>query len=307
MKQTLKVSIVLLGALTVAMWFGISSTNKKKEALEDQFAQLEKEVIRKESAFEEVMGLITEVEDQIGSIVEKENLVQGKSQEPLNNGKKENIMREIAMIDDLIFRSNQNIQTLTDKVKSTDIKLGVFEKRINALQADLTARQTVIGDLKTELIAKDEALALLVNKTDSLSTTINAKVEVIGQKELEVTQLTALNDELNKSYIAVGTFEDLQAKGVVDKEGGFLGFIGRSVALQDDADKTQFMELDRRTVSQLKIEASTLSLVSNHPSGSYQILPGDDESTKILEITDPETFWQISKYLVISKNSRAAR
>jgi len=299
--------MVLLGALTIAMWFGISSTNKKKEVLEGQFAQLEKEVIRKESAFEEVMGLITEVEDQIGTIVEKENLVQGQSQEPFNSGKKENIMREIAMIDDLIYRSSENIRTLSDKVKSTDIKLGVFEKRINALQADLTTRQSVIGELKIELVAKDEALALLLVQTDSLSTTINAKVEVIGQKELEVTQLTALNDELNKSYLAVGTYEDLQAKGVIDKEGGFLGFIGRSVALQDDADKTQFMELDRRKVSQLKIQAASLSLVSNHPSGSYQILPGEDEATKILEITDPESFWQISKYLVISKNSRASR
>ena len=307
MKQTLKVSMVLLGALTIAMWFGISSTNKKKEVLEGQFAQLEKEVIRKESAFEEVMGLITEVEDQIGTIVEKENLVQGQSQEPFNSGKKENIMREIAMIDDLIYRSSENIRTLSDKVKSTDIKLGVFEKRINALQADLTTRQSVIGELKIELVAKDEALALLLVQTDSLSTTINAKVEVIGQKELEVTQLTALNDELNKSYLAVGTYEDLQAKGVIDKEGGFLGFIGRSVALQDDADKTQFMELDRRKVSQLKIQAASLSLVSDHPSGSYQILPGEDEATKILEITDPESFWQISKYLVISKNSRASR
>lgn len=307
MKQTVKVSMVLLGALTVAMWFGISSTNKKKEVLEGQFAQLEKEVVRKESAFEEVMGLITEVEDQIGTIVEKENLVHGQSQEPLNSGKKENIMREIAMIDDLIFRSNENIRTLSDKVKSTDIKLGVFEKRINALQADLTTRISIISELKTELVAKDKALALLLVQTDSLSTTINAKVEVIGQKELEVTQLTALNDELNKSYLAVGTFEDLQAKGVIDKEGGFLGFIGRSIALQDDADKTQFMELDRRKVSQLKIQAASLSLVSNHPSGSYQILPGEDEATKILEITDPESFWQISKYLVISKNSRASR
>lgn len=307
MKQTVKVSMVLLGALTVAMWFGISSTNKKKEVLEGQFAQLEKEVVRKESAFEEVMGLITEVEDQIGTIVEKENLVHGQSQEPLNSGKKENIMREIAMIDDLIFRSNENMRTLSDKVKSTDIKLGVFEKRINALQADLTTRISIIGELKTELVAKDKALALLLVQTDSLSTTINAKVEVIGQKELEVTQLTALNDELNKSYLAVGTYEDLQAKGVIDKEGGFLGFIGRSIALQDDADKGEFMELDRRKVSQLKIQAESLSLVSNHPTGSYQILPGEDEATKILEITDPEAFWQISKFLVISKNSRASR
>lgn len=303
MKQTMKIGVVLLGALTIAMWFGISSTTKKKEVLEDQYAQLEKEILRKESAFEEVMDLITEVEDQIGTIVEKEGLVYGQSQEPLNSGKKENILKEIAMIDNLIFRSNQNIRTLTDKVKSSDIKLGVFEKRINALQADLKERQSVIVDLKTELIAKDEAMALLINQTDSLNTTINAQVEEIGQRELEVKQLTALNDELNKGYMAIGTFDDLRAKGVVVKEGGFLGFIGRKIGLQEDALKSEFIELDKRKVNKLRIEATSLSLISDHPSDSYQILPGEDETVKILEIINPEAFWQISKYLVISKKS----
>lgn len=303
MKQTMKVGMVLLGALTIAMWFGISSTAKKKEVLEGQYAQLEKEITRKESAFEEVMSLITDVEDQISSIVEKENLVYGQSQESLTHGKKENIMKEIAMIDNLIFRSNQNIKLLTDKVKSGDIKRVVFQKRINALQADLKERQTVIVGLKTELVAKDEALALLIDQTDSLNITINAKVEEIGQKELKVSQLTALNDELNKGYLVIGTFQDLRDKGVVDKEGGFLGLIGRKVTLQDDASKDEFMELDKRNMSQLRIEAASLSLVSNHPSGSYQIVPGESENVKILEITDSEAFWQISKYLVISKKS----
>ncbi len=303
MKQTMKIGMVLLGALTIAMWFGISSTAKKKEVLEGQYAQLEREIIRKESAFEEVMGLITEVEDQIGTIVEKENLVYGQSHESLNRGKKENIMKEIEMIDNLIFRSNQNIKILTDKVKSADLKRGVFQKRINTLQADLKERQTVIVNLKTELVTKDKALALLIHQTDSLNGTINAKAAEIEQKSLEVTQLTALNDELNKGYLAIGSFEDLKEKGVVDKEGGFLGIIGRKVTLQSDASKDQFMELDKRKVNQLRIEATSLSLVSNHPSGSYQILPGENETVKVLEITDPEAFWQISKYLVISKKS----
>ena len=302
MKQTMKVGVVLLSALTIALWFGISSTSKKKEDLELQVAGLENQMNRQESAFSEVMDLIVEVEDQIGDIVEKENLVYGQSQEPLNSGKKENILKEIAMIDNLIIRSNANIQELTDKVKSSDLKLGIFQKRINSLQADLFDRQTVITDLKAEISLKDQAIELMVVQADSLSSTLNAKVNEIGQKDLAVKQLTALNDELNKGYMAIGTFEELQEKGVVDKEGGFLGFIGRTVALQEDAESEMFIEFDKREISQLRIQAAELALVSNHPSGSYSILPTDEENIKILEITDPEAFWQISQYLVISKS-----
>lgn len=276
---------------------------QKKEDLELQVAGLENQMNRQESAFSEVMDLIVEVEDQIGDIVEKENLVYGQSQEPLNSGKKENILKEIAMIDNLIIRSNANIQELTDKVKSSDLKLGIFQKRINSLQADLFDRQTVITDLKAEISSKDQAIELMVVQADSLSSTLNAKVNEIGQKDLAVKQLTALNDELNKGYMAIGTFEELQEKGVVDKEGGFLGFIGRTVALQEDAESEMFIEFDKREISQLRIQAAELALVSNHPSGSYSILPTDEENIKILEITDPEAFWQISQYLVISKTS----
>ncbi|HEY9117112.1 MAG TPA: hypothetical protein VIN11_04750, partial [Roseivirga sp.] len=84
---------------------------------------------------------------------------------------------------------------------------------------------------------------------------------------------------------------------------GFLGLFGKTVALQENADEKAFMAVDRRNVQKLRIEAASLSLVSNHPQGSYQILPGESESEKVLEITDPESFWKISKYLVISKKS----
>ncbi|MFY0591759.1 hypothetical protein [Roseivirga sp.] len=307
MKQTMKIGMVLLGALTIAMWLTVSATSKKKEVIENRYANLEKEILKKESAFEEVMSLIIDVEEEITSIVEKENLVYSQSQEPFNQGKKESIMREIAMIDDLIIRSNENVKTLSDKIKSSEIKQGVFQKRLNALQADLKVRQTTIIDLKTALVAKEEAITFLNSQKDSLNVTVLAQVDAIEEKTLEVSQLTALNDELNKGYLAIGTFQDLKAKGVVDKEGGFLGLIGRKVTLQEDADMAQFLELDKRNINQLKIEAASLSLVSNHPSSSYSILPGESEGVKILEITDPESFWQISKYLVISKNSRAAR
>ena len=301
MKQSMKVGVVLLGALTIAMWFGISSVTKKKEVLTDQYNSLEAQMIEKESAFEDMLNLYDKVENQISDILKKENLIQHQSKDRLDRRNNEKIFKEISMIDDLIFRSKQDLKKLEDDSRSANLKLGVFEKRINGLQAELSERATVISTLKAELSKKDETLAMLISQQDSLNVTINAQLNDLEQRALEVQQLTAQNSELNKSFLAIGTFEDLESKGVVAKEGGFLGIFGKRVALQEEADAKAFMTVDRRNMQTLRIEAASLSLVSNHPQGSYQIIPGESESEKVLEITDPEAFWKISKYLVISK------
>lgn len=299
----MKIGVVLLGALTLAMWFGMSSINKKKEVLAQDVEMLEKRALQKELIFEEMVGMIDDVETQIDEIVKRENLIVDQRKEQFSNDQKSQLITELQMIDQLIINGADAIQSLNDKVRSSELRLGVFQKKINGLQADLKNRAQQIVDLKTELVAKDEALAFLMDQTDSLNVQINAYVETIGQKEFEIDQLQATNTELYKGYMAIGTFDELKTKGVVDKEGGFLGFLGRKMALQEDAELGQFMTVDKRNVNRLRIEASKLSLVSEHPSDSYQILPGDSEAIKILEITDPETFWQISQYLVISKKT----
>lgn len=299
----MKIGVVLLGALTLAMWFGMSSINKKKEVLAQDVEMLEKRALQKELIFKEMVGMIDDVETQIDEIVKRENLIVDQRKERFSNDQKSKLITELQMIDQLIIDGADAIQSLNDKVRSSELRLGVFQKKINGLQADLKNRAQQIVDLKTELVAKDEALAFLMDQTDSLNVQINAYVETIGQKEFEIDQLQATNTELYKGYMAIGTFDELKAKGVVDKEGGFLGFLGRKMALQEDAELGQFMTVDKRNVNRLRIEASKLSLVSEHPSDSYQILPGDSEAIKVLEITNPETFWQISQYLVISKKT----
>lgn len=303
MKQTMKIGVVLLGALTVAMWFGMSSINKKKEALALNLEKLEKKALQKELVFEEMVGMIDDVETQIEEIVTRENLIVDQRGEQFKGDQKGKLVSELQMIDALIIRSAKDIQSLNDKVRSSELRLGVFQKKINGLQADLKDRAEQIVNLKTELVAKDEALAFLMDQADSLNATINSQLRNLDEKEFEIGQLTALNTELNKGYLAIGTFDELKDKGVVDKEGGFLGLLGRKMTLQEDAELVQFMTIDKRQMNKLRIEASKLSLVSEHPSDSYAILPGETEDVKILEITNPDTFWQISQYLVITKKT----
>ena len=75
-------------------------------------------------------------------------------------------------------------------------------------------------------------------------------------------QLEALNKELNKAYLIIGTYDELKDKGVVDKEGGFLGLIGRKMTLQENADLKQFMVVDKRDISRLTIDANRFLSVS---------------------------------------------
>jgi len=303
MKQTMKIGVLLLGALTVAMWFGMSSSNKKKEVLTKEVDRLEKRALQKELIFEEMAGMIDDVETQIDEIVARENLIVDQRGEQFSQDQKSQVIAELQMIDELILRSAQDIQTLNSKVRSTDIRLGVFQKQINGLQADLKSKTKEIVGLKMDLAKKDESIALMMQEKDSLNRQLNAYVETLGNREFEIDQLQALNKELNKGYLVIGTYDELKEKGVVDKEGGFLGLMGRRIALQEDVSLTQFMAVDKRDVNRLRIQANRLALVSEHPSDSYAILPGDSEEEKILEITNPDTFWQISQYLVISKKT----
>lgn len=302
MKQTLKIGVVLLGAVTLAMWFGISSINKKKELLSANLERLEKKSIQKDLVFEEMLGLIDDVEGQIEEILQREHLVVQYG-EQIQQGQKERIAKEVQMIDDLILRSAADIQNLNDQLRASGLKMSHLQKKINGLQADLKDRVQQIVSLKEDLVAKDEALAFLMNEKDSLLYQVQTFEGEISQKDFQIDQLTALNTELNKGYLAVGTFNELKEKGVVRKEGGFLGVLGRKKALQEDAALTAFMAVDKRAVSRLKFEANQLELISEHPSDSYAIVPGETDRIKVFEITDPDAFWQISQYLVISKRT----
>ena len=79
MKQTIKIAVVLLVAVAFSLGWGLhtsSETNQKEvKSLMAENRQLTETIDNKESAYNEILYLMTEVEDQIKQIVEKENLV----------------------------------------------------------------------------------------------------------------------------------------------------------------------------------------------------------------------------------------
>ena len=91
--------------------------------------RLEKNTLQKELVFEEMVGMIDEVETQINEIMKRQNLMVDQRGEPFKGDQKGKLVSELKIIDELIIRSVQDIQTLNDKVRSSELRLGVFRKR----------------------------------------------------------------------------------------------------------------------------------------------------------------------------------
>ena len=306
MKQTLRIALVLLVAVTVSLTWGLFSASEDSKIAEAQLIKenqaLNDVIDQREIAFNDLLFSMTEVEDQLKQIIQRENLVYNHSLEPVNETGNDRIIEEIGMIDQLIARSKDNIHQLEEKVKGANLKTQVFQNRVNRLASDIKEREAMIADLKQDLASRDEALKFLTVQIDSLIEDSAEKDLALQAKQSEIDVLTEENNTLNKAYLAVGSFKELKDRGLVQRQGGFLWF-GRTIDVNEDADAQQYMQVDIREMSQLPVQAVQLDLLSEHPADSYQIVPGDNDNMKVLEITNPEEFWKVSKYLVISKKS----
>jgi hypothetical protein len=121
-----------------------------------------------------------------------------------------------------------------------------------------------------------------------MQTTIEKKDEKI------ITQ----TNELNKAFFTSGTFKELKERGLVTKEGGFIG-LGKKESLQKNFSDSSFKEINITEIKTFSVTSKEAKLITDHPAGSYEFVRGTDNKIKALEIKDPKQFWKISKYAIV--------
>lgn len=292
--------LTVLGFLVLLM---SSCSNEKEQLIEDQSStieQLENEIASKENDFEDILNLLDKAEAEMVKITKRETLVANASGEQ----RKEQLLEQIKVIDQLLENSGTRIEELSNKVKKSDLKSVALQKRVNNLAAALKSRDESIASLKEEILNQEEKLTLIAGRYDSLQLKTTMQKVALNDQEKQISMLTSSNEELNKVHYIVGSPKDLKAKGLVDKEGGLFGFLGRNTTIAPSADEQEFIEIDMGELTELPLAASKVELVSEHPADSYEIVQDEiEEDIKYLKIKDPKTFWKVSKYLVISVKS----
>jgi len=178
-------------------------------------------------------------------------------------------------------------QALQVAIKSMRKTLEAKEKEIARLEKELNNLQIEVKNLQDAVRFKEKQLAekdtLLAKKDEKIQT----QEKLIGDKETE----------LNKVYFIKGTSKELQAAGIIKKEGGILG-MGSVKLLSDKLGKDKIKTLHLKNDKILPLgPVRKKKIITPHPSDSYFFVARDGQY--YLKISYPDKFWSLSRYLVV--------
>lgn len=269
-------------AIIMAACTDNSKQVQQLQALHAQDSILTRQAQQKDSAIENYVKTLDEIQNNIDSIKSKEKIlsVAGTSEPP------HNIIADIKGLDERIVRENRRVYQLERRLKKEDKKDYDLQKVIKHLTKELAEKDEQIADLQTKLAASNSSLKTITEQ-------FNDSIAVIHRQREEIN---AMRTMVNTVYYTVGTSKDLKKQGIISKEGSIIG-IGGATELKSDIDNSKFTQGDMTKLQDIPINGKFNILITNHPAGSYKI--SGSKSSDTLHITDPSSFWSESKYLVI--------
>jgi hypothetical protein len=67
----------------------------------------------------------------------------------------------------------------------------------------------------------------------------------------------------------------------------------------EDFPDSLFAEIDVTETKTIPVNSKSVKLITEHPTGSYQLVRENENLISYIEIKDPAEFWRISKYAVV--------
>lgn len=258
---------------------GEKEGNPQLDSANNVNTELSGKLSEKEAALQEFVNAFNEIQDNLNTIKEKEKIVTTSSKTGDVKNKEDQIKEDLQAIYDLMGKNKNRIASLSKKLKNANVKMEGLEQMIVNLQAQIADKDNTIAELKLAIEA------------------LNIELSNLNTNYQEVEQETEVKTEkLNTAFYAFGTSKELKEKGVITKEGGFIG-IGKSTKVKDDFNKEYFTKIDITTTTSINIGAKKAKILTTHPSSSYKLV--GEKTVEKIEITNPEEFWGASKYLVI--------
>jgi len=284
------ISIILLMLLGVLFYSFYKKENNAQLALmEDQKMTFTEQLTTRDSMINQWLLSFDEIEKNLNVIKEKEKLISVNSSDTeVSKNRKEQILEDIKSINNLIEQNKKKIASLNAQLKASGGTITGLQTRIASLEETMVQYESEIAELKTTLVTKDSEIGQLNNHVVALNDTITRKVETINVQ----------TGKLHQAFLASGTYKDLKEKGLVIKDGGFIG-LGRKQFLVEDFSDSLFTEVDITQIKTIPVNSKDVRLITEHPSSSYELIKENEKQIAYISITNPEEFWKISKYAVV--------
>ena len=261
----------------------LSSTLENRDSLVNEMASTFDEI-------EQNLMFVRNKRDQMVSVPNEG----GKSQ-------KEILVADIKLMNEMLEESSKKIEELDKKLKASGIDIKSFKNKLAQLSKTIAEQDNNIQQLRAEVEQRDFKIAEMDTQIVQLTSENASKDDSIEYKSQVIAEISQTivekENEMNEVYFVAGTYGQLADKGVLTKEGGFLG-IAKNKAIRDDITENSFTKLDMRNTSQFPLNSKKAQLISEHPDNSYRLVEQNDKIA-YLEIENPEEFWKLTKYVIV--------
>ncbi|MBO5922009.1 MAG: hypothetical protein J6Q48_06445 [Bacteroidaceae bacterium] len=270
----------------------VVSCGPTKKELQANIDSLNVELTQANSEMESLMGLLNEVQEGFQQINEAENRVNVNSAENAPANVKEQVKADLAFIQAKMKENRERIAELEARVEKGDKNAAALRRTVKNLKAELAAKEEQIAALKAELEAKNIRIQQLDTEVANLTNDKNA----LTAKNAANEQVIANQDKaMHAAWYVIAKKKSLKEQNVLTNTGLFKkGDVMESANVNKDG----FTEIDIRKVVEIPVGAKKATLLSAHPEGSYELV-ADAEGMQVLKVLDPQTFWSVTRYLVI--------
>jgi chromosome segregation ATPase len=272
----------------------MASCNEAAKKAENQ-ARAERDslnqvIAQKDDEINDMMTTFVDIEEGFREITEAQNRVTlAKEGEGTNT--KQRIAENFQFIQSMMQQNKDLINKLKQQVRESSIKGDKLKKIIANLTEQMEKKDAQIAEMQAQLEAKDIHIGELKNEISNMKDDARA---LQTENDTQAKKLKEQEKQMNTAWFVFGTKDELKKQQIVTKDGLF----SKKKILEGNFNKDYFTKIDIRVDKEIKLYSKDAKVLTVHPASSYKLQP-DANKQYVLRITDPQTFWSTSKYLVI--------
>ena len=257
-----------------------------ESAIEQERDSLQRIINEKDIELNDIMSTFDEVQEGIRRINEAEGRVTIADGSPESASSKEVIRENMQFIREAMQQNRDMIAQLKEKLRTSSFNAEKLKKTVENLQSQIETQGKRIQELEAALAEKDAQLAAQGEQINSLNENVNTLTE---DNKSKAATVASQEKQLNAAWFVFGTKAELKEQKILQSG---------DVLRDGNFNKDYFTQIDIRYDKVIKFYSKSANILTNHPSGSYQMVK-DSKGMYELHISDPTKFWSTGKYLVV--------
>lgn len=287
----MRTRVALVGLIAAV----IVGCNNREQELQQQLSKaqsdqvtLKQNIADRDKAFEEVMKAINDVYTDL----EKARSKEAKLVERAGGSEVPPEITNAATRQTLL----QNINEIGSTLKENRKKINNLQARVKTFRGEVASLNTLITNLKQSLQEREQSIAQLEAKVKGLETTVAENTKTIAEKENTIEEQ---KKTMNKAFYVVGTRKELEEKGIITDEGGFLwGLLGSTTVVASGVDRSLFTPIDRTKDQTIQVTGEIDEILPHRNQDFFAMAHPEGADQTSLKIVQPDKFWQ-DNYLVV--------